>query len=80
MREDGSRRTTQYDIDLFKCIFCGFCEEACPVDAIVETQIFDYAFLFIPPLPEGGGGYTVLRLSVLPSVQDIFHRIFLSNC
>jgi NADH-quinone oxidoreductase subunit I len=26
-------------------IFCGFCEEACPVDAIVETQIFDYAFL-----------------------------------
>jgi len=29
---------------LFKCIFCGFCEEACPVDAIVETQIYDYAF------------------------------------
>ncbi len=45
MRDDGSRRTTQYDIDLFKCIFCGFCEEACPVDAIVETQIFDYAFV-----------------------------------
>jgi hypothetical protein len=34
----------------------------------------------IPPLPEGGGGYIVLRLSVLPSVQDIFRRIFLSNC
>ncbi len=44
MRDDGTRRTTQYDIDLFKCIFCGFCEEACPVDAIVETQIFDYTF------------------------------------
>lgn len=44
MRDDGTRRTTQYDIDLFKCIYCGFCEEACPVDAIVETQIFDYAF------------------------------------
>jgi NADH-quinone oxidoreductase subunit I len=44
MRDDGTRRTTQYDIDLFKCIFCGFCEEACPVDAIVETQIFEYAF------------------------------------
>jgi len=44
MRNDGTRRTSQYDIDLFKCIFCGFCEEACPVDAIVETQIFDYAF------------------------------------
>lgn len=43
-REDGSRRTTVYDIDLFKCIYCGFCEEACPVDAIVETRIFEYAF------------------------------------
>ncbi len=42
--EDGSRRTTRYDIDLFKCVFCGFCEEACPVDAIVETRIFEYSF------------------------------------
>jgi NADH-quinone oxidoreductase subunit I len=41
-REDGSRRTTRYDIDLTKCIFCGFCEEACPVDAIVETHIHEY--------------------------------------
>lgn len=41
-REDGSRRTTRYDIDLNKCIYCGFCEEACPVDAIVQTQVFDY--------------------------------------
>ncbi len=43
-REDGTRRTTRYDIDLFKCIYCGFCEEACPVDSIVETHIFEYHF------------------------------------
>ena len=43
-RNDGTRRTTKYDIDLFKCIFCGFCEEACPVDAIVETRVFEYHF------------------------------------
>lgn len=43
-REDNTRRTTRYDIDLFKCIFCGFCEEACPVDSIVETRIFEYHF------------------------------------
>lgn len=41
-REDGSRRTTKYEIDLTKCIFCGFCEESCPVDSIVETRIFEY--------------------------------------
>ncbi|RUM91093.1 MAG: NADH-quinone oxidoreductase subunit NuoI [Thiomicrospira sp.] len=43
-REDGTRRTTQYDIDMFKCIYCGFCEEACPVDAVVETRVFEYEF------------------------------------
>ncbi len=43
-RDDGSRRTTHYDIDLFKCIYCGFCEESCPVDSIVETRVFDYHF------------------------------------
>ncbi len=42
VREDGSRRTTRYDIDLVKCIFCGFCEESCPVDSIVETRIHEY--------------------------------------
>jgi hypothetical protein len=37
--------------------------------------------IFIPPLP-GRGVYcfTSVRLSVLPSVQGIFRRIFLSNC
>lgn len=36
-RPDGSRRTTRYDIDMTKCIYCGLCQEACPVDAIVEV-------------------------------------------
>jgi NADH-quinone oxidoreductase subunit I len=41
-RDDGSRRTTLYEIDLFKCVYCGFCEEACPTDAIVLTSIADF--------------------------------------
>jgi NADH-quinone oxidoreductase subunit I len=41
-RADGSRRTTLYEIDMFKCIYCGFCEEACPVDSIVLTNMADY--------------------------------------
>jgi NADH-quinone oxidoreductase subunit I len=43
-RADGTRRTTKYEIDLFKCIYCGFCEESCPVDSIVETGISDFHF------------------------------------
>lgn len=41
-RSDGTRRTTGYEIDMFKCIYCGFCEEACPVDSIVLTRLEEY--------------------------------------
>lgn len=41
-QSDETRRTTRYDIDIFKCINCGFCEEACPVDSIVLTDESHY--------------------------------------
>lgn len=40
---DDSRRTTRFDIDMFKCIHCGLCEQACPVDSIVMTPEHHYA-------------------------------------
>ena len=32
-----------YEIDLLRCIFCGYCVEACPVDALAMTQNFELA-------------------------------------
>jgi NADH-quinone oxidoreductase subunit I len=43
-REDGTRRTTRYDLDTFKCIYCGLCEESCPVDSIVLTSVQHYHY------------------------------------
>jgi NADH-quinone oxidoreductase subunit I len=55
-----------YEIDLNRCIFCGFCVEACPVSAIIMTGAYELAaytrsanicgkeaLLQEPQLPEG---------------------------
>ncbi len=35
---------TSFDLDLGKCVYCGFCVEVCPEDAIrMDTQILDIA-------------------------------------
>jgi hypothetical protein len=47
---------------------------------VLYTYVHSGYILIIPPPPEGGRGYAVFPLSIRPSVQDIFRRIFLSNC
>ena len=66
-RNDGTRRTTRYDIDLFKCIYCGFCEESCPVDSIVETHIHEYHF--------EARGENVVNKQQLLAIGDRFEKL-----
>ncbi len=38
------KRPASFNIDLGKCVYCGFCVEACPEDAIrMDTKILDIA-------------------------------------
>lgn len=40
----GSRRMIDdYRIEALRCVYCGYCEEVCPVNAIVLTEIFEYS-------------------------------------
>ena len=40
-KENKEKYPVKFDIDLLRCIFCGMCEEACPVDAIELTPVYD---------------------------------------
>ena len=70
-RDDGSRRTTKYDIDVFKCINCGFCEEACPVDAIVLTRELHYH--------QENRGENILTKEKLLAIGDLYEAKIASD-
>jgi len=43
-KEAGSRRVIDcYRIESLRCVYCGYCEEVCPVNALVLTEIFEYS-------------------------------------
>jgi NADH-quinone oxidoreductase subunit I len=37
------RPPERFDIDMSRCIFCGFCEDACPEEAIVMSRLVELA-------------------------------------
>ncbi len=39
----GRSRPATFDLDLSRCLFCGFCEEVCPEAAIVMTRHYELA-------------------------------------
>ncbi|MDX1683198.1 MAG: 4Fe-4S binding protein, partial [Phycisphaeraceae bacterium] len=39
--DDREKYPIKFDLDELRCIYCGMCEEACPVDAIELTPVYD---------------------------------------
>ena len=43
-RQDGTRYPLRYEIDSLRCIYCGYCQEACPVNAIRLGAGYEYIY------------------------------------
>ena len=40
----SERYASTYEINLLRCIFCGYCEDSCPTEAIVLEQNYEVSF------------------------------------
>lgn len=40
---EGKKRVTRFDMNLLNCMYCGLCTEACPVDCLIMTDIYETA-------------------------------------
>jgi NADH-quinone oxidoreductase subunit I len=40
----GERYARVYEINMLRCIFCGYCEDACPTEAIVLGDNYELSF------------------------------------
>ena len=40
----GERYASVYEINMLRCIFCGYCEDACPTQAIVLEHDYELSF------------------------------------
>ena len=61
----GERYASTYEINMLRCIFCGYCEDACPTEAIVLGDNYELSFtdraqaiydrdMLLDPVPDGG--------------------------
>lgn len=77
----GERYAAVYNIDYSRCIFCGYCVEACPTDAITHGHGFELASFntstliyrkeqLLAPLPEGATGKVKLDHPVAVGDED----------
>jgi NADH-quinone oxidoreductase subunit I len=40
----GERYASTYEINMLRCIYCGYCEDACPTEAIVLGDNYELSF------------------------------------
>ena len=40
----GERYASTYEINMLRCIFCGYCEDACPTEAIILGDNYELSF------------------------------------
>jgi NADH-quinone oxidoreductase subunit I len=61
----GERYASTYEINFLRCIFCGYCEDACPTEAIVLGDNYELSFtsrrdaiytkeMLLMPVPKDG--------------------------
>ena len=65
-KNNDKSKSKYNEIDLFKCIYCGFCEESCPVDSIVETSESEFALL--------ARGQNILDKNLLLAIGDKYEQ------
>jgi NADH-quinone oxidoreductase subunit I len=41
---EKERYPERFEINMLRCIFCGFCEEVCPEEAIVMSKDYELVF------------------------------------
>jgi NADH-quinone oxidoreductase subunit I len=41
---EKERYPVKFEINMLRCIFCGFCEEACPEEAIIMSDEYELVF------------------------------------
>ena len=40
----GERYASTYEINMLRCIYCGYCEDACPTEAIILGDNYELSY------------------------------------
>lgn len=40
---NGKKKVVRFDMNLLNCLYCGLCVDACPVDCLIMTDIYETA-------------------------------------